>query len=513
MSKLCVYILVCVLTVSDAYNVLLFFPFPGKSHAILGDGYVRNLLEAGHNVTYIASASSTINSYRLRQIDSSACITLFPKDMFNIDQKVNKESRSVSITTLMHSVYNYTLHIDAVQQLMRDPNEKFDAVIVEWMYNEIAAGLATVFDCPLIWSSSVIPHTMVLSLIGDNLNPAYTFHMQTKSRSFTLSKRIDQLFTTIKIQYERWSITREAEAIFRSVFEPILTKKGKQLPSYNEVRYNASFMLGNGNLITSDPVALPSNYKDIGGYHINEKADPLPQNFKTVMDNATEGAIYFSLGSLLPVRTMSEEMKAKFLKIFSNLNQTVIWKSDVAIHNVSKNVHVVNWAPQQRILGHPNCRLFITHAGLLSITEAVYFGVPVIGMPFFADQFNNINKAEWTGFGKNFDLSKNSLDDLEGVIDDMLNKPRYRQRAKEVSSIYHHRLITPGQELVHWVEHVIQTRGALHLRSYAMEVEWYQKLYLDLLAILLMALVAVLIIVKYTRSQVNIVVRKNKKTN
>lgn len=58
---------------------------------------------------------------------------------------------------------------------------------------------------------------------------------------------------------------------------------------------------------------------------------------------------------------------------------------------------------------------------------------------------------------------------------------RYTQRAKELSFIFHDRPSKPEDELVHWVEHVIKTQGAPHLRSPALLVPWYQKYYLDLL--------------------------------
>lgn len=60
---------------------------------------------------------------------------------------------------------------------------------------------------------------------------------------------------------------------------------------------------------------------------------------------------------------------------------------------------------------------------------------------------------------------------------------RYTAKVKELSLIYHDRPVSPGEELVHWVEHVVKTRGALHLRSPALNVPWYQKSYLDLIVI------------------------------
>jgi len=44
-----------------------------------------------------------------------------------------------------------------------------------------------------------------------------------------------------------------------------------------------------------------------------------------------------------------------------------------------------------RILDHPNVKLFISHGGLMGILDALYSGVPIVGIPMFADQFSNMN--------------------------------------------------------------------------------------------------------------------------
>ncbi|KAK6130451.1 hypothetical protein DH2020_035861 [Rehmannia glutinosa] len=44
------------------------------------------------------------------------------------------------------------------------------------------------------------------------------------------------------------------------------------------------------------------------------------------------------------------------------------------------------WAPQAKILGHPSIGGFVSHCGMSSIIESIYFGVPVIAMPLKLDQ-------------------------------------------------------------------------------------------------------------------------------
>lgn len=78
------------------------------------------------------------------------------------------------------------------------------------------------------------------------------------------------------------------------------------------------------------------------------------------------------------------------------------------------------------ILAHPNCVLFISHGGRLSITEAIYFGVPIIGIPLLMDQFANVGKAVSKGFAKQVQLSYDMADNLRDAIEDILTNSRYR---------------------------------------------------------------------------------------
>lgn len=73
---------------------------------------------------------------------------------------------------------------------------------------------------------------------------------------------------------------------------------------------------------------------------------------------------------------------------------------------------------------------------------------------------------------------------------------RYKQRAKETSAIYHDRPVSPGQELVHWVEHVVKTGGAPHLRSPSFLMPWWKKLFVDVIVIVSSVIFVIFIVIK-----------------
>ena len=73
------------------------------------------------------------------------------------------------------------------------------------------------------------------------------------------------------------------------------------------------------------------------------------------------------------------------------------------------------------IVGHENTKLFISHGGLLSTQEATFHGVPIVGIPIFADQDLNIRQAERAGYAKAVEILDMTEETLEEAINDVLN--------------------------------------------------------------------------------------------
>ena len=69
-------------------------------------------------------------------------------------------------------------------------------------------------------------------------------------------------------------------------------------------------------------------------------------------------------------------------------------------------------------------KLFISHGGLLGTSEAVYEGVPILGIPVFGDQRSNIKQIEANGAGEILDYTEISEEVVYDKISRLLSDPR-----------------------------------------------------------------------------------------
>ncbi|XP_075984943.1 UDP-glucosyltransferase 2-like [Anticarsia gemmatalis] len=503
----------------EGYKALVVTQMPSKSHSILNDAIVKQLLKEGNEVTYVRSIEYKNPPSTLRQIDVSSNAEAIPANALNIRSIMDRSVRVNDHYTVKHRMTGVsikTMENKDVQKLLSDPKEHFDVVIVEFLDNDLLASFAAVFDCPMIWLSPIEVNSDILSRIDEIPNPAYVPDiMSLNIAPFTFPQRVQELWSRLKSQYlyYRYIDDIQSEAYNRLV-APHIIARGRKPPTIQEIRYNVSLVLGYSHVSMGEAARLPQSYKPVGGYHIDEDIKPLPENLMEIMDDAKDGVIYFSMGSNLKSKEWPEETKQSILQMLGGLKQTVFWKFEKMLPNVPKNVHISNWFPQLSILSHPNCALFITHGGLLSTAEALYFGVPIIGIPAFGDQFVNIKRAASKGFGVEVDMSFNVVEDLRTAIEEITSNPSYRQKAKEFSFIYHDRPVKPIVELSHWVRHVVQTRGAPHLRSPAIHVPFYQRFYLDLalsiLVLLVISIKLLKLVIKLVWSKKKPVTKKKK---
>jgi len=102
---------------------------------------------------------------------------------------------------------------------------------------------------------------------------------------------------------------------------------------------------------------------------------------------------------------------------------------------IPANFIVRNSVPQLAILQQAD--LFITHAGMNSLQEALYYGVPLVMIPQQIEQLFNARIIERQGagviLGNSFTFGQATPRQLHAAVDMVLNNPRFRQAAQENS--------------------------------------------------------------------------------
>ena len=99
---------------------------------------------------------------------------------------------------------------------------------------------------------------------------------------------------------------------------------------------------------------------------------------------------------------------------------TFIWKWGAEVEDLPENVIVKSWLPQQDILAHPNLKVFVTHGGIGSLTEAIYHKATLVGIPFAQDQKPNLLRAKQHGYAVMLDYDTLEEESLKNAINEAM---------------------------------------------------------------------------------------------
>lgn len=271
--------------------------------------------------------------------------------------------------------------------------------------------------------------------------------------------------------------------------------------SYRESGRQSCLVIINSHFALAPPRALGPKVHVVGPLTAMPPK-PLPADLEAFMQAAGQfGVVYASLGyTAIPER---HELQAVADALAAVAPLSVLWKLSAAdqqllgVGNVtlSHNIRLIEWAPQNDVLGHPATRAFLTQAGTNSFNEAAYHGVPIVGLPLFAEQPDNMARATEQGFGLSV-----SVDDALGLsqnlrqaLQQVLQNPTFAGNASRVSRLIRATSWTPASQAAGLVEHAAWTKGDAYLDSPLKNMPWYQQILVDVFAVssALAAIVAV----------------------
>nr|XP_057926343.1 UDP-glucuronosyltransferase 2A2-like [Doryrhamphus excisus] len=217
---------------------------------------------------------------------------------------------------------------------------------------------------------------------------------------------------------------------------------------------------------------------------------PLPQELEDFVQSSGEhGVIVMTLGTL--VAYLPEDITDGIAAAFARLPQKVIWRHQgKRPSTLGNNTLLLDWLPQNDLLGHPKTKVFVAHGGTNGVQEAIYHGIPLVGLPLMFDQHDNLFRMKVRGVAEVLDIATVNEDNFLAALKAVLYEPSYRQNMKRLSELHRDQPIKPLDRAMFWIEFVMRHKGAKHLRT-----EWYkmskiQYYSIDVLAFLLALVLA-----------------------
>ncbi|MNJ41590.1 Oleandomycin glycosyltransferase [compost metagenome] len=145
-----------------------------------------------------------------------------------------------------------------------------------------------------------------------------------------------------------------------------------------------------------------------------------------------ENPIYISLGTVFNQATQFYKLCFEALR---NTEHTVVMsigsKTPISdLGEIPKNFIIKNYVPQTDVLQH--AKLFITHGGMNSTHEGLYYGVPLIVIPQSADQPMIAEQVANIGAGIKLQIQSLTANQLREAVDHVLSLSSFKKAVANI---------------------------------------------------------------------------------
>ncbi|XP_063068425.1 UDP-glucuronosyltransferase-like isoform X2 [Engraulis encrasicolus] len=276
-------------------------------------------------------------------------------------------------------------------------------------------------------------------------------------------------------------------------FDELAARYLQRQVTYRELLGEGALWLMRYDFTFEYPRPVMPNMVFIGGINC-VRGEGLSAELQEFVEGSGEhGIVVFTLGSM--VASMPKEKAHIFFSAFARIPQRVLWRySGPLPDHVPDNIKVMKWLPQNDLLGHPKAKAFITHGGTHGIYEGICNGVPMVMLPLFGDQNDNVLRVASRGVGVVLSIFDVTSDALVEALDKVINDSSYQEKMKKLSAIHNDRPMEPLDLAVYWTEFVMRHKGAAHLRPAAHDLNWVQYHSLDVLGFLFIVIATVVLV-------------------
>ncbi|XP_057664770.1 UDP-glucosyltransferase 2-like isoform X1 [Diorhabda carinulata] len=489
-------IFLLILNYVDSARILCVFQMPAVSHQRVFQPIWRELSLRGHEVIVVTPKPlkdpSLVN---LTEIDVGGSNNeLIQRHGFQFF--MNKQN---GIHTKIPKIFN--MHYDFAEAILKNDQfikiynnteENFDVVIAQTYISPILYSLAAKFRAPLIGVSSMGAYIGSHFAMGNPNPPSlYSEMFLPYNGRLTFYERLkSSLYYAFVRFYRHFVILPKSDELARRYL-------GNDLPYMGEIEGNMSLLLLSTNPFLSPPRSTIPTIISLESIHV-KPVEALPRDLQTFLDESKEGVVYFSLGSNVQSINIPERVRNILVESFAELPYKILWKFESdTLPNQPKNVIIKKWLPQKDVLAHPNVKVFLSQCGLQSTEEAVSRAVPIVAIPFIADQEMNAKRlSEDLGVAIHLDFVTFTKQQLTAAIIEVAENPKYKKNMERLRDLWTDQPMKALDRAMWWIEYVIRHKGTKHLRSPTADISWIEYLLLDVIAVIVFTFYAFIQIIK-----------------
>ncbi|XP_055530881.1 UDP-glucosyltransferase 2-like [Wyeomyia smithii] len=501
-------------------NILCLMGVPSPSHHIWNRVLMEALAAKGYNLTIVSPDIETTGKPNLTYIHLEETYhTIHDGDTAIDFYELAQENLVQSMVTFYQygfSLCEGVLKSKGLDVILNYPDSfKFDLVLYDFTCGPCLMGLYHKFgQPPLIGATAFNIPPYSVDFIGGHKYPAYIpYYILPYDVDMTFFQRLENAFIyTVDHIYRNYHVIPTTDRMLRRV--PAF----KNMPYIGDMDRKMMLMLVNSHHAVDFPEPVPQNMILVGGLQIiPPKA--IPPKIEKFMQLGKKGAILFSLGTNILSADLGEDRIHAFLDAFRQIPEyNFLWKfeADPSKYDVPSNVLIQKFLPQNDILAHSSTKLFITHAGLLSTHEATWHGVPMIGIPFIADQYRNLEKSLRAGVAERLIVWTITKDKIVQTIRKVLDDPTYRKNMQERSALFQDQPDSPLDRALWWIDWSLRHPDAETIRSPTVRLGQFRSELYDILLFVVTVAVGLILLLRklyrvvvFDRKSVN----KKKKQN
>lgn len=190
-----------VISIVKCAKILGVFPYPSRSHSILGQALLTELANRGHDVTYLSPypfKKPPNENYRDIAITSQGLFDAFQEEVdgYFDDTSVNMIALLKFWFDNVARMQEYTMSDPAVQKLL-DSDEKFDICIIEFLMNESLLGFGAQFDCKIVAMSTIGQMKYINDMVHSPMPLSTTPHPFLRfTDRMTFLERMESIYST-----------------------------------------------------------------------------------------------------------------------------------------------------------------------------------------------------------------------------------------------------------------------------------------------------------------------------